>query len=603
MPGYDVSPTDRKFGDLINRHRDKLKDVRATWNLAADLYRGDTGEGGLNLDLNNLYPFADTMTANISPPNPQVTVKAHRQMNDDSARYREALTNELFRLDKLHQKLWKAVTRASIFPRSHLKVVWSEKHKRPTFRVLNPHQIFFDANAEEYEDARYIIEVYAITRSEFRANVESGDYEFDQELYHAQFNAYPKWLEEKSHIGTNPDDAGEVAKASAKWITVYEVHDLVAKDPEEEFRIYVEDIPFAVMSVRRPYKHVENPFYLLTFNDNLKDLGGLSDASLVLPSVQRLNELSGLEMWAGKTSIPVMVIDETKVDDAEEVEDGLARVDGPGRILRIKLRNGVNLNDVMGVIPLANSPGEWGRSMECAKDNLGAILALPGYARGSLGQTELATEVALSDSAIKTRNSRRQQAVYDMVAWAAEVAIALYAEKMDPDTEIPVRLGVGGGEETNMDRNVLAFDGDTLEETFAYDYTTLPYNAQEANDVVQLKMLSEFLPILLQGAEAGEISMERLMGRLTKSLKMDDLLTTPEEKKKNQEQMEAQQPPPGMPMPGGEGGGGGLDGAMPGIPSTAQSPMNGGEVQVGSGAVKVPGGLEGGNQPGFGGGA
>lgn len=153
----------RWLRNCLERHKKTRCAEMRDWAYAASLYRsedpespgGSAGEDtwalmGLGLDdndndtcdRNELFAFLDQLVATICPPNPEVTIKARRTQMREAAKYRELLINEVFGLEKLAVKLWRAVGRACIFPRSFLKVTWNKKKARPQIRVVNPLHLF-----------------------------------------------------------------------------------------------------------------------------------------------------------------------------------------------------------------------------------------------------------------------------------------------------------------------------------------------------------------------------------------------------------------------------------------------------------------------------
>jgi len=593
----DVTPQDRFRFKVITNHKSRMRILRKRWRRAADMYRteyynrshsdgfddGDyvVEDESVTFENNWLFAFADTMIANIVPPNPECTIKHRREELKESAKFRELLVNDLFYRERAHSKLWKLGTRATVFPRSFIKCVWSEAKGRPILRVINPEFIFFDAMAEDWEDIRYICEVTVLTRGEFEKRIKKrgrkdGVYRSDA-LEDATFGPYPDWLLDED---TKDNDDHQIVREGFEWITIYEYYDLVSK----EFIHYMEGAQRPLLSAPLPYSLLSNPYNMLSFNDNLKDLGGLSDAELVFPTIERLNEMSSLELWHNKCSIPVTIVHSGLVDDPAEFEDALENVDGPGQVITIAAKPKVSVNDVMGQTPTPTLPLEWQNTKASLREQIEFVLGIASYQRGGLGQSDVATELALADTAIRTRNSRRQKVVYDCIAWMAKAIVALYSEFLPEDSNIPVKLGTDE-KVASLDRNSLMFN--RAEDAFDYDYEARPFNAQEGNSVVQLKTLTEFIPVFTQNpATAANIDQRKLVEKLLDLLQMPGLLTT--------------EPPPAMPgqpgaMPGMPGGG---DMGAQGVPPEMQALLQGGEVEAGDGAQAITGNMEGGMQVG-----
>lgn len=605
----EANPTEKFWFKVVESWRDKAKSQRKVLERYASAYRSayyprsDTGDDrdhdeSVTRETNYLFAFADTMVAQIVPPNPQVTIDANLKSLKDGAKFREALVNRNFEKEKLGQKLWAMCTRATVWPRVFLKAVWSPARKRAIYRVIDPQYVFFDADAETWEDTRYVIEVVPLTRADFDKRLKKpkkrGGFYRNDAKEDVVFGAWPKWLKPEADWDDRPvnpeNDAVNIVRDGYEWTVVYEIYDFKAK----KFYHFADGVERALMVSDLPYRHVKNPYKILTFNDNLKDLGGLSDAELVFPTLERLNELQTLKLWHIKTAIPVPVVHEGLVDDPEAFTDAYESIDGPGQTISLPAKAAVGIDQVLGTTPTPTLPVEWGSVEQSLQSDAEFVLGMPAYTRGAVGQSDVATELALTDTANKTRNARRQKEVHLITQWAAEVTVQLWMEFMDEEAQIPTRL-MDGVDGQALTRELLEF-GDKTDDPWAYDYTAHPFNASELNDVVKLKQFETLLPVLLQGIATGDISSRKLFENLTELMHMPDLMVDEEERKAQQEQQQA--------MAGGMdpnaqaammAGGGGE--AMPGMPPEAQAAMQGGEVMSGTGAQAVPGGMEGGNQP------
>jgi len=126
------------------------------------------------------------------------------------------------------------------------------------------------------------------------------------------------------------------------------------------------------------------------------------------------------------------------------------------------------------------------------------ILGLPQYSRGAVGVADVATEVALADTALRTRNGRRIKAIHDVIRdWATKI-VALYEEFLDEETVLPLRL-TDSKEVLEATREELAFrDVNAEEDPMEWDYEALPYSPTENNRLVQLQMIQNNLETLLQ---------------------------------------------------------------------------------------------------------
>tara|TARA_Y100001938_G_scaffold149931_1_gene238759 strand:+ start:3453 stop:5279 length:1827 start_codon:yes stop_codon:yes gene_type:complete len=536
----------KKFPAIIKQQKTKLDGERKRWAKWARWYRseffrtndedyeldGSLGVPNYNSDeitmeQNFVYSYCDTMVANIVPPNPQVTVQPRKEDLREAAKLREMLINDCLRRNKVHEKLWKLTTRASVWPRAFMKTVWNPKRRTPIFRVIDPKNIFFDNSVEEYEDIRYIIEVTVLTRGEFekRANGKGrkkGIYN-KEVADRATFGAFPQWL--KDPLKDSPSDM-YASQNVYQWITIYEVYDFVS----DKFFHFMDDVDEPLLEDNLPYTNLRNPYQILTFNDNLKDIGGMSDVQLIQTAQERLNEIDTLEMWHSKTSIPVMLINGGLVDDPAVLMDLLEDIGGPGEIGVIDTKARVGIGDVIGSTPIPQFSPNFSQMRARCIETIEFVLGIPAYSRGMVGQSDVATELALADTATRTRNARRQKAVYDVIAWMGEAVIALYKEFMRPDEVIPARL-LDSPNVEQLTKELLVMNEN--ERALDYDYEAVPFSAPEANRVVLLKQLERFAPVLLNNPM---VNQDKLIQQLL------DLLLMPNVK--------AEQPPPQPGMPG-----------------------------------------------------
>jgi len=538
----------KKFPAIIKQQKTKLDGERKRWAKWARWYRseffrtndedyemdGSLGVPNYNSDeitmeQNFVYSYCDTMVANIVPPNPQVTVQPRKEDLREAAKLREMLINDCLRRNKVHAKLWKLTTRASVWPRAFMKTVWNPKRRTPIFRVIDPKNIFFDNSVEEYEDIRYIIEVTVLTRGEFEKRAKGKGRKkgiYDKEVAdRATFGAFPQWL--KDPLKDSPSDM-YASQNVYQWITIYEVYDFVS----DKFFHFMDDVDEPLLEDNLPYTNLRNPYQILTFNDNLKDIGGMSDVQLIQTAQERLNEIDTLEMWHSKTSIPVMLINGGLVDDPAVLMDLLEDIGGPGEIGVIDTKARVGIGDVIGSTPIPQFSPNFSQMRARCIETIEFVLGIPAYSRGMVGQSDVATELALADTATRTRNARRQKAVYDVIAWMGEAVIALYKEFMRPDEVIPARL-LDSPNVEQLTKELLVMNEN--ERALDYDYEAVPFSAPEANRVVLLKQLERFAPVLLNNPM---VNQDKLIQQLL------DLLLMPNVK------ADQQPPQPGMPPEG-----------------------------------------------------
>jgi len=586
------------FKSIIEAHITKAKREHQTWDKWRAWYRSEfwgQQEGTddpLFLENNYLYAFTDTMVASVSPPNPRVTCIGRRDDDETvlAAKYREALINDILYRIRAHSILWKMATYVSIYGRAPLKSVWNFKLRRPDFIPLDPRYLFFDMSASRWEDIRYCIEVTTITKDEFlkRAKKKRGSRakQYDAGVVKkAQFGSFPKWLQDSE----DPTAAmNEDIRKVFEWVTVYEVYDLVG----EKYYHMLEDVEDPLFAGDLPYVFVANPFTLLTFNDNLLDIGGMSDSQLVERQQRRLNELDTLELRHAQSSIPVTVINEALCDNPEDFVDQVASATSPGDVVRLHGKNAAPVTAILGMTPTTSLSPEFHNIRDRIEASIQFVLGIPEYARGVAGTSEVATELALVDAAMRTRLGRRTKLINGVVRDMAESIIGLYEEFMDSAEEIPVRVTGTRDAITVARKHLIARNpelaeelkkmGEPIEEPLEIDYEVVPYSPTENSKSAQTRKLSQFMELL---QASPNIDQRKLTSHLLDVLDIGaDVLLSQEEIAKQQQaaqadmqaQTQAEQEVSAQ-MPGADTmATGGMPPGVPEIPVEAQGGMVGG---------------------------
>ena len=439
------------------------------------------------------YPFVDTITASIVPTNPQITVRARKKAFEPAARLRQALVNDCWKRVKLHQKLWKATSHAVVAPRSFFKAVWREDLKSPWFRVLESKFVFFDMDAEDWDDIRYICEVTVKTRDEVNAIIaKKGKEGYDAKMVEKiAFDKYPAWLKDKVSDGSGGDPA---AREVFHWAVIYEFYDL----RNMKFYHIHESCPEPLFEGELPIRKMKNPFMILSFNDNLDNLGGLSDIKLIAPSLEQLNEIDSLQLGHTRLSLPDTMVNGNAFENPEEAISVLRKSPGGG-IIDARLRPEFALQNALGVRPTPQLSPDFERMAAKESKKIEYVLGTPAFTRGQVGGTDLATEAALADTAFRNRNGHRMKQIFDVLTWAAQCVIALYEQNLPNDAQIYVRV-VGDNEFLQADRATLGMPvmrDDPGGNPLDYDYEVTPYSPSENSRLVQLKLIRENAQILL----------------------------------------------------------------------------------------------------------
>ena len=563
---------------IIRTHRAKSKSERRDWDKWRAWYmsdfwhkEGDQPSGSysigqepyedINFETNYPYAYIDTMIANICPQNPQVTVLSRREEYRTAALFREALINDTFRRQNLHQALWRAATNAAICGRALMKTVWNFRSNSIDIYEVDPRFVFFDMSAKRWEDIRYLVEVTVLTEAEFKGRVKrkgkKGALYNGKVAEKVNYGGYPAWLKDKVKDSSIMNEA---SRDVYRWVTVYEVYDFSG---EGRYYHYLDNVEEPLFSGELPYRYVRNPFTYITFNDNMTDLGGLSDIKLIQSLQERLNEIDTLELWHAQTSTPVMMVNTSLADNPEDMLTALQQAAQPGSMIQVRGKQGAPLGDIVGQTPTPALTPSFATMRERCNQVIEFILGIPQYSRGVVGVADVATEVALADTATRTRNGRRIKMVEDNINALAKHIIGLYEEFLEDDRKLAIRL-LDTHRVLDITRESLRLktDRNPLEEPLDFDYMAIPYSPTENHKLVQLQKLREYMPLLLQSPA---IDQEKLVTKLLDLLQMRDILATPEPQPAMPPGMP--QPPAGMPGMPGMGGPPGMDtlatGALP----------------------------------------
>ena len=470
-----------------------------------------------------------------------------------SAQFREALINDSFQRNRLHQLLWKFATYTSICGRGFIKTIWNFKKEMVEFFVVDPRFVFFDMSAAKWEDVRYLVEVTVLTEAEFKQRAErkgkKGATYNAKVAEKAVFTGYPAWLRD----ATRRDSlVNEASKEVYRWVTVYEVYDF---EGDGKYYHYLDNVEEPLFEGDLPYRYVRNPFTYSTFNENMTDLSGLSDIKLIQSLQERLNEIDTLELWHAHTSTPVMMVNTALADNPEDMLTALREANQPGSMIAVQGKANAPLKDIIGHTPVPQVTPSFDKMRERCTQVIEFILGIPQYSRGVVGVADVATEVALADTATRTRNGRRIKLVEDVVHDLALRVIGLYEEFLSENTSLPIRL-TDSKKVLDVSRETLALSEERNKEEHPmdYDYRAIPYSPTENHRLVQLQKLQQYMPLLLQSQA---VDQEKLIIKLLDLLQLQDVVST--------EPPAPPQPPPGAgpPMP---------PGMPPGMPPEAMPP-------------------------------
>tara|TARA_Y100001963_G_scaffold155732_1_gene247635 strand:- start:1982 stop:2830 length:849 start_codon:yes stop_codon:yes gene_type:complete len=281
-----------------------------------------------------------------------------------------------------------------------------------------------------------------------------------------------------------------------------------------------------------------------------------------------------------------MLINSGLVDNPESIVHALQAANTPGSLVRVEGSANAPLGDLIGSTPTTSLQPSFSKMRERAIQVIEFVLGIPQYSRGVVGVSDVATEVALADTATRTRNGRRIKKVEDTVKWMAMAAISMYEELLPEGSDLPVRLtdstDVLVANRKAMEMNEV--NASEARSILAYDYESVAYSPTENNRLIQLRNLNQYLPVLMQ---APNVDKTKLIAKLLDLLMMKDLV------------VDTPQPPGPMAGPPGEAPSEdtGATGALPpGVEEPPQTPLPAGGP--GQPAMTDLAGFEGSGLPG-----
>lgn len=512
---------------------------------------GEVGSEGddddLTMQTNYLFAFIDTMIANVCPQNPQVSINPKLPDVKDFAKANQHLINDTLRVCKAYDKLWEGASWAAIAGRGVIKTVWDFNKRRPALHVVDPRAFFYDFS-RPYEYTRYVCEVVPITEAEWKARLKRGSgFKYNKDAVEKVTpSGYPKWLDKTT---TGQATIKDAAKEHFRWVLIYEFYDLVS----DKYYHFGDGAQEPLMVSDLPFKYKKNPYSLMIFNKNLRNSAGLSDAKLIAPQQRRLNELDSLELRHAHTSVPLTVANTAYMDDPEDFLTQINGGNGPNDIVTFRSSNPVPIEAILGSTRAPTLSPSFDKMRDRLIGQVEFTLGIPQYSRGVVGASDVATELALADTATRTRNGRRITIVSDIVADIALMIGALWQQHMG-NSSVPVRIDPDSKAFMEIDAVELGYimgygnDGQPKVNTYAlwddsvFELEVSAYSPSENHRLVQLNKLQTFMEIL---ATSPNVDQKKFFRRLLELLGLEDLYSDA-----------PQQPPgqPGAPPPVGQPG-------------------------------------------------
>ena len=466
------------------------------------LFEGDESADTFLVHNNYVFAYIDTMTANVCPTNPQVTFNAPRD-REAVAKARETVANHLLRKTGTAAELTKANMWASIAGIGILKDFWDEEDNLPRSRCVPTSNLLWD-DTVDFEKSAYYIEVLQVPEWYLEEMVEAGVYDSDVVAKMKPHNYQPDIVgEDPAEMRQNTDE---------DYYTIYEVHD---RRSQRVVIVTLDDKETPLAEGPAPFVDVKRHYHAVVHTQDLQHFAGVSDIQLIDRILMRINEIDSLELEHAHFQIPSILMNDAAFQDPEAAVEALRGSSTPGGIIRMLLTSGRRFDEVIGTTPTSGPTVAFAVMRERLVSLLEMVLGLPQYMRGGTGSSEVATELALVDVGVRTRNGRRIVKNNNIVVNIARNLTNMAMAKMQSDAVFYAQVAANGAIQ-EIQQNELA--PTVAEDMFVVDIAAS--SPTESHRMVQLQKLQQYLPFF---TNHGNVDQGQLIKKVLELLDMGQL--------------------------------------------------------------------------------
>lgn len=483
----------------------------------------DEGDGYLQEPL--LYQLIDTLVATVTPPTPAVEILPQTlKVTMSAAQTAQALINNAFRRRRLTSELGRGVAMTGLFAQAYYKTTWDEGEMLPRYDVIHPKDLFVDPLAKKWDDVRYVVHRLVIPAEEIRIRGAMG--------------VYPKEAVERILKGATTASSGETAPAARYYldalsygvvpspeltvtdeatrteqtledvVTLYEVYDFVHGQTIHVAAQYRGSSKEVVFRDALPYKLVRNPFSPLRFTDSLDSLRGVSIAQLVTPLIDQHHKMKTMRLRHAAAMIPRTLMRADLVQNPDQVQAQILNSPTPGHTIPVTMvGSGVQhipLEALFWSTPAPPLPPDYDKSLKDLEDAIYATAGISPFQRGQIGESRVATELALADASNQTRQGRIFQAVGFLIEDLARKTLDLYAEFL-AENRLMLRIGSRIQEVTEQELPFIP----GVSTVGTVDISVTPYSPQEQTRAVLAQKVMTFLP-LIQGLNPQALDTQKI---------------------------------------------------------------------------------------------
>ena len=501
----------------------------------------DEGDGYLQEPI--LFQLMDTLAATVTPPMPAVEILPQNlEITMSAAQTAQAIVNNAFRRRRLSVELGRAVVYTGLFGHAYTSTTWSEDEMLPRFDVIHPKDLFVDPLAKKWDDVRYVVHRVIVPAEEVRIRGQNGVYPADavervlkgaSPASSSSVYSTARYYLDEINFGSHPqtemtlsDEATRHEQTLENVCLVYQVYDFVHNQLIHVAAQYRGGAKEVVFRERLPYTLVRNPFSMLRFTDSLDSLRGVSLAQLVVPLIDQHHKLKTLRLRHAASMIPRTLMRADIVQNPELVQAAILNAATPGHTIPVSMTGSgtqhVPLEALFWSTPTPPMPPDYDKTLKELEDAIFATAGISPFQRGQIGESRVATELALADASNQTRQGRIFQAVGFHIEDLARKTLDLYAEFLASNS---LALRIGSRMQEIQAENLPFIPG--ISTVGTVDISVTPYSPQEQTRAVLANKLMTFAPFL-QGMNPQAMDIQKVMeyalavaglpGNLVKSL-------------------------------------------------------------------------------------
>ena len=454
-------------------------------------------------DNNYAYAYFDSFTAGIIPTMPKVTVKCQNPNHTKTAQARTKFLNKFFKDINFAKYLKKAGMLAAIEGHSFINTLWNVQTNSVDLEVVSRRRLWHDYTEATWERMTFAIRVHELSEAVVKEWIKLGL--ISNQNYN--YVTTPDWILGYESTARHNDIRSVMRKA-----IIFEVYDFT-----DNKILYFNDT-YRHIGTATMKQSLKDTAACIMYIENGLDYESVPYLQLVDAPLARLNEYDNLELWFNLANIAKTVINMAALQDPAAFLSAYTLARSPSDAIPATFNPG---HDISTAITYTKTPTlgvDWRRSRASQEKIINTVLGFPEYERGVVGQTEIATEVALANEAVRTRTAQPVSIILETIARMAESIIRMY--------------GVYGNDKSlarinskyNMALTAAELFPDGVDES-EFEYMPEAFNATTNSRSVFLNNFQKFQQLLTTSPFSNQAA---LMERVMQALEMDEVYVVPD---------------------------------------------------------------------------